>query len=165
MMCDHCHERPATMVISQTVSGKQTNIYLCEVCASKNEAFLAGINPLEQFMGAVFDQKSTNSMNQISCPNCGMTIEEFKKKSKIGCHMCYQAFDGYLKPIFKQIHGSTTHTGKQPEKYSEKLKQMNQINNLQLALQEALEIEDYEAAAKLRDEIKVLKIQSETEGD
>jgi protein arginine kinase activator len=157
MMCDHCHERPATVVISQTINGKQTNIYLCEMCASKTESFLAELNPLEKFMGAVFDQNDTKGVNQISCPNCGMTIDEFKKRSKIGCHMCYQVFDGYLEPIFKQIHGNTTHIGKRPEKYKKQIKKLKTIINLQLALQEALEVENYEEAARLRDEIKAVR--------
>lgn len=161
MTCDHCHDRPATMVITQNVEGKSVKVYLCEICAIENEAYLAQNNPFQQFMGAVFEQKSNQETKTIKCPNCGMSIEEFRKSSKIGCYLCYHTFEGYFKSIFKQIHGSTRHVGKRPEKLDKKLKKISQLNSLQLLLQEAISIEDYEKAAKLRDEIRALKATDE----
>ncbi len=165
MLCDQCGERPATMVISQVLDGKQVKVYLCEQCANENEAYLAQSNPFEQFMGAVFDQKTPSQESSLTCPQCGMTIGEFKKRSKIGCANCYNVFKGYLSPIFKQIHGNNYHIGKKPSKFQRKLKEINYVNNLQLALRKSLEVEDYEEAARLRDRIKEVKDNEETAGD
>ncbi|MDA3847500.1 MAG: UvrB/UvrC motif-containing protein [Vallitaleaceae bacterium] len=165
MLCDHCRQRPATMVISQQIDGKQVKVYLCETCANENEAYMIQNNPFEQFMGGVFNQKKPHSKDQIKCNNCGMTIDEFRKNSKIGCSNCYYVFEGYLSPIFKQIHGSTRHTGKRPIKYNAELLKINQINNLKIALQEAIEVENYEQAAILRDEIKAVQKSERIVGD
>lgn len=158
MICDHCHERPATIVISNNVDDKTEKVYLCEICASENEAYIAQNNPFQQFMGAVFEQKSTPTEKTIQCPNCGMSIEEFKKNSKIGCYTCYHTFDGYLNSIFKQIHGNTRHSGKRPGNLDKKIRLINEINSMQIELKQALAIEDYEQAAKLRDAIKAMRL-------
>ncbi|MEL7240425.1 MAG: UvrB/UvrC motif-containing protein, partial [Planctomycetota bacterium] len=88
---------------------------------------------------------------------CEMTWAKFKQGGLLGCGGCYDAFESELTPLLRRAHeGATHHSGKVPARRSDGQvrKQRVSVSKLRRELQKAIDDEDYEAAARLRDEIK-----------
>ncbi|MEA3306151.1 MAG: UvrB/UvrC motif-containing protein [Candidatus Omnitrophota bacterium] len=158
MLCDICGKNEATVHFTEIINDRITKLHLCEGCAKhKGEEMeehfgladlLAGLADLGAPVEAVKDKK-------LKCPSCGLTYSDFKKIGKMGCGRCYDTFKIYLVPLLKRIHGSDTHAGKAPRKKrkTEKRKKTS-AEELKRQLKRAVELEEFEEAARLRDEIK-----------
>ncbi|MBN2222906.1 MAG: hypothetical protein JW708_11915 [Vallitaleaceae bacterium] len=161
MLCEHCHKEVATVFLTQVINNKKVEMHLCSRCAKEQENLLYSYNPsIQQFMsGLMKNSKEETEAEQkvLFCTKCNMTLDEFRKKSKLGCDHCYQAFEPYLKHILKSVHGSTEHTGKRPLRSNKGILLQEKLEDLESQLRLALMQEDYIAAAKIRDEIKKLK--------
>jgi protein arginine kinase activator len=112
---------------------------------------LAGLADL----GSQFNKTKTES--KLKCPKCGLTYEDFKKVGRLGCGECYTAFRDALLPLLKRIHGSNQHCGKSPKKAAKVVKAKNELLELKDKLQKAIQREEFEEAAKLRDKIRELE--------
>ena len=81
----------------------------------------------------------------------------------MGCGQCYSAFEDSLVPLIKRIHGSAGHFGKAPLKVSKptkvtvKKKKVDRLEELKSRLQQAIKLEEFEEAARLRDKIRELE--------
>ena len=87
---------------------------------------------------------------------CGFSQADFKKSGRLGCPECYQTFAEGLAGLLKTMHKGTRHVGKAPEALRQSRETGDRLKLLQKKLNKAVETEDYELAAQLRDEIKVL---------
>ena len=94
-----------------------------------------------------------------SCPLCGATSTDIRRTGRAGCANCYSIFDTILDPIISKIHGTTTHTGNIPKSAGANLSSKRHLEDLKTQLKAAITNEDYESAAKLRDEIRSLEQQ------
>ena len=168
MVCQECQKRPATVHYTKVVNGQKTEYHLCEQCArDKGELDLSfGFDPgfsIHNLLAGLLDMDThhqsdnTSKRGGIQCPTCGQTYAEFSRTGRLGCSDCYLAFDRQLEPLFRRIHGSSTHSGKVPERTGGLAKLEQSIRQLTQELEQAVEREDYERAAKLRDQIKQLK--------
>lgn len=164
MLCDVCGKNPATVHLTEIIDDQMNELHLCEECARKKSTQMDqqfGLSDLLAGM-ADFDKPGQGAdketIDTIKCPNCGLTYADFKKMGRLGCGDCYEAFKKYLGPLLKKIHGSSMHFGKTPFK-SAKINGMpkNEIEELRLKLKEAVAEEDFEDAARLRDQIKELE--------
>ncbi len=93
----------------------------------------------------------------LVCPRCGMTWHQFKSGGLMGCPQDYALFEARLTPVIRRAQeGGVQHAGKTPPG----LQPVNtrDVNTVRLRrqLQQALEAEDYEQAARLRDALKNL---------
>ncbi len=156
-MCDKCNERAATVVITQILGDKSIKLYLCEKCAAESEGLLLeNQNSFQHFLSELINAKGYKNQTLV-CEKCGMTIDSFRKNSKVGCSNCYSTFGGYFEPFIKRIHTNIEHTGKIPGKNPHEVNKNQLINKLQNELNTAISNEEYELAAKLRDEIRNLR--------
>jgi protein-arginine kinase activator protein McsA len=89
-----------------------------------------------------------------ACPNCGFTVYDITKTGRLGCGTCYEHFKYEMLPIIEAYHKSARHQGKGPK--SVPLVEKPTLNNLEKELKAAIQKEDYEEAAKIRDLIKKL---------
>jgi protein arginine kinase activator len=87
---------------------------------------------------------------------CGFTQADFKKSGRLGCPECYQTFAEGLSGLLKTMHKGVRHIGKAPEALRRSRETGDRLKLLQKKLNKAVETEDFEAAAALRDEIKIL---------
>lgn len=152
MLCNKCGKYPATVHIKQIVNGKQTELYLCPGCAGASNDF-----GIEDFFPNLFGsivKKPTGTVKV--CESCGMTLPRLSKEGKLGCSRCLETFEDYLAPTLKRLHGSTNHTGKKPF-IKETLTKENPIEGLKKELKAAIDAEEYEKAAELRDKIRKLE--------
>ncbi len=89
---------------------------------------------------------------ETACPRCGISREEYRKRSRLGCPACYEAFSKDLEAAISDLHRATQHTGKTPEK----AKSAWQRQQLLSALDEAVKGQRYEEAIILRDRLRKL---------
>lgn len=112
------------------------------------------------------------------CPHCGMTWEEFQQNGLLGCSECYDHFKDVLPPLLRSLHGHTEHIGKTPNADADmqqasaaaatidvEAAPKSVLERLQLAMKQAVEKENFEEAARLRDEIKSLQAKENGDGN
>jgi protein arginine kinase activator len=80
-----------------------------------------------------------------------MTFAEFKRLGRVGCAECYSAFASQLEPLVRRIHGSCQHVGRGTQPGPKPAQEKVRLEQLRDALAAAVEQEDYEKAASLRD--------------
>ncbi len=91
---------------------------------------------------------------EVKCPHCGFTQADFKKAGRLGCPECYKTFAEGLEGLLKTMHKGTRHVGKVPEALRQNRDLSDRLKTLQKKLDKAIEDENFEQAALLRDEIK-----------
>lgn len=96
-------------------------------------------------------------MGALSCNQCGYTQADFKKSGRLGCAHCYDIFSDGLDSVLKTMHKDIRHRGKVPAGMKSALEGAHRLQGLNRDLQVAIGQEDFESAARLRDEIKAFK--------
>ena len=86
-----------------------------------------------------------------------MTYDEFRNTGKFGCSDCIDTFKQRLMPVVRNIQGYDTHAGKIPKRAGGSYRVQKDIEKLKLQLKQAVEKEEYEKAAQLRDKIKEME--------
>ncbi len=160
MLCDICAKNPATVHLTEIIDDQMNELHLCEECAHKKSAQMEQQFGLSDLLAglAEFDKPTLEKEVQaLKCANCGLTYTEFRKIGRLGCGECYSAFRKYLGPLLKKIHGSGLHFGKSPLKVAPSLKKKIDSSDLRQKLQDAIEREAFEEAARIRDQIKELE--------
>ena len=159
LKCSLC-EKLATVHLTQIINNKIQKIDLCDSCAEKK-----GVADTEGFSVAdmLASSKTLNDSSQNSCIKCGMELVHFRKSGRFGCADCYRVFSSILKPILLEMHVGSIHNGKYPKNGLSLVNERNQKNDLKAKMEQAILDEDYEAAAKYRDEIvKISNVNSTT---
>ena len=162
MLCDVCNKNQATVHLTEIVDNQMTELHLCEECALKKSAEMEQQFGLSDLLAGMAQfEKPTEEKESVSakCQNCGLTYADFKKIGRLGCGECYGAFKKYLVPLLKRIHGSTLHFGKSPARVTKMSNKKVDLTALRYKLQQAIEAEAFEEAAKIRDQIKELEKQ------
>jgi protein arginine kinase activator len=142
------------------VNGQVKTVHLCAQCAAKKNkpAVLPGFS-FNDLLSAFYE---TEEAEEAACENCGTTLASFQKTGKLGCAQCYKTFESSVIPVLKGIHMSEKHAGKHPggrvvidvEKETTK---ENSKEELKKQLRFAISTENFEEAARLRDEIALLE--------
>lgn len=168
--CSVCGQS-ATVYVVDLMDGAPTERYLCNACAAKmniTPQHFQITNMLTDLMNTLgllqqLQPKQQKRVEDVTCDNCGMTYSQFKKTLRFGCAKDYELFNAAS--VLEQIHGTSQHVGKSPGQEEvleivpdpEPPKDYKVIRaELQAKLDVAVKSEDYETAAKLRDEIKTL---------
>ena len=158
MKCDICGVKEATVHLTEIINDQMTKLHLCENCAKKKGTEMEEHFGLADLLAGLADlgvPTETGKDKRLKCPSCGMTYSDFKKIGRLGCGKCYETFKTYLVPLFKRIHGSDVHMGKMPGKKKRvKVPKKVDMDDLKKKLKRAIMLEEFEEAAKLRDEIK-----------
>ena len=166
MKCQKCGKHNATTHITEILNGKKSEIFLCPTCAQ-----FAGGTPFtfhsfdsdftNLFASLWTDQNLKTSPFDLSCPNCKTTLYEIQKTGRFVCSECYPTFFDYIKKSLKEIHGFVKHSGKSPKKISSELVEPNRLGKLKSQLKKAVDVQNFEEAAVLRDRIKELENSTE----
>ncbi len=157
MQCQNCGQRPAAVHLTQIKDDQVTAVHLCEVCAEEQGVQTgAGKFPLAGFLASAGSAEPANGRH---CEFCKATLQDFRDTGRLGCPHCYETFESHLRELLERIHGSSRHAGKVhlPPAAIEGSDTGSQITRLREDLQRAVEAEDFELAAELRDRIKVLE--------
>ena len=151
MLCEKCKHNQATMHYTQVINGQVTEAHLCEKCASE-EKLSKNFSEFDIFN--MFAPRKERSEGSLICPNCKTTLSEFRQSGIAGCSKCYEVFSSVITPMLLRTQGTTAHTKKEEIKTTESKEE--KIKRLKMSLEKAVKAEEYEKAAKIRDEIKEL---------
>ena len=181
MKCEKCGKNEATTYYKETINGNTREMHLCSDCAREmhigadfQNAFAGMENTMAGLWGHPFPSLFGSSLGSLwddgmaglpsasaaaaterKCPNCGMTESELRRTGRAGCPQCYNTFSDILTPYIRQVHGTDTHLGAKPK--TETQKEQDPVAEMKSKLEEAIKAENYEEAARLRDEIRRLE--------
>ena len=164
MLCDSCKERDAVINLTQVEHDSKVTLHLCEPCAQAKgvETGVAVLkSPLGGFITAM--GKGATSVlptpaDGLRCPSCGATLKDFKESGRLGCAQCYQAFEVHLRDLLRRLHGSSQHVGERYVAPGEAAADpRRKLLELKEQLRRAVDNENFELAAELRDRIRVLE--------
>ncbi len=163
MICQICNKNQATVHLTEIQDNRTSELHVCMACAQQKG--LAPQPDPKKFsvgeLGAkVYDSMATGEEEKIGpvqCPHCGMPYSAFKDTGRLGCAECYTTFQARLRRILRSYHGSTRHSGKHPSAGGEALARTRAMQRLQDDLQRAIDREEFERAAELRDQIRALE--------
>lgn len=179
MLCEKCKIREANIKYTEVINGIKTEHNLCSQCAKEADfgqysAIFDGEFPLGKLLSGLLGMKTPSPrqerLQEVVCPTCKTTYEEFAEKSCFGCSDCYHVFDLLIGGQIKKLQESASHTGKVPKYQMDgragsmvtedgelELTGAEQIRCLEQRLKRALNAEEYEKAAECRDQIKALR--------
>lgn len=136
-------------------------IHLCEDHAKEKGVFLnqtfSADDLFSNFSEALNGPSIAEEISKLVCPTCGMTYADFSKSGRLGCSECYQSFRSALLPLIKRVQRSATHKGKRPVSSVKKVRRPTVLQKLQKKMEQCIADENFEEAAKIRDEIKELQ--------
>ncbi len=158
MQCCVCKEKPATVHLTQIVGEKVQKLDLCQDCAKAKGVDDNGFAIADIMLGLGASQELDPSADvvEVKCSRCGFSQADFKKSGRLGCPECYRTFAEGLSGLLKSMHKGTRHSGKTPEALKQSRETADRLKSLQKKLTKAIDDENYETAAALRDEIKTL---------
>src|SRR5881296_1937004 len=157
MLCCICKEKEATVHLTQIAADKMQKVDLCEECAKTkggNDPTGFSMADLLLGLGASQEIEQAGGGAALKCARCVLTQADFKKAGRLGCPECYKTFNDPLEGLLKTMHKGVRHVGKVPESLKQSRDLSDRLKLLQKKLSKAIEDEDFEEAAILRDEIK-----------
>jgi len=162
---------PKYLTITDIENGEVKSMKVCSVCAEdylkkgskdldeKKEPSKEAKN-IHNFLQELLELKPKIKDEKGPCPGCKATIQSIAEDKKLGCPQCYSWFENEVKNVIRHNQAGLKHVGKVPEKFKKKMKEEKSralLFDLEGDLRVAIQKEDYESAAELKDIIDVIK--------
>ena len=161
MLCQNCGRNEATKHIKRIVDGESSELHLCSGCAQHlgySGMFSGFGSNIGTLLSRFFpDTALLPETEEERCPGCGATFDEIVRSGAMGCAECYDVFYDRLKPSLSRIHGRATHVGKTSATRDDRMERRAELRRLEEERNAAVEAEEYEKAAVLRDRIRELR--------
>ncbi len=153
MLCEECGINQAEVLMTTVINGESTTRHLCRECLKKYKA-----GDLQAVLAAVLSAMTSKNREtpDITCPTCGETYAEFQKTGMLGCADCYQAFRKELTPLITRVQGRAQHAGRRPPVSEEEQARQTRMEELRTLMEAAVAEENFEEAARLRDELRAM---------
>lgn len=126
MKCQVCQHHPVSFHVTE-VTEVDPNLpdphqqieqrHLCQDCARQlNLPHLPAVKPQQLDIWKLLQQsaRAQEQATQLKCPDCGMTLSEFRNKGRLGCPRDYEIFREHLDPLIERIHNAKHHHGRGP---------------------------------------------------
>ncbi len=163
MLCDDCREETASVHLTKVVQGDVSLVHLCAKCAMQRgiETTVASApkSMLGEFLQDVHKKSAAagEATDDTACSFCGMALSDFRATGRLGCARCYATFEARLRDLLRHVHGSAQHVGRKyvppvPEIFG----RASTVAELEEQLRCAIDNEEFELAASLRDKIQTL---------
>jgi protein arginine kinase activator len=158
MLCQQCKKQTATVHLTDLVKGDKRERHLCEECAAREGIAVKQHVSINEVLNS-FLQSGVQELSRLRCPECGISFVEFRSAGLLGCPSDYDAFGEALATVVERAQdGHTQHSGKIPGQQQAVDSIQQERLRLQRELREAVQREDYEEAAKLRDRLTKLEL-------
>jgi protein arginine kinase activator len=159
MVCDDCHENDAVVQLTAIKDNVVVQLHLCERCAAQRgvETTVNTLpkHPLGEFLNQVQQQLVAAPTDAARCSFCGSTMADFRATGRWGCARCYSQFESGIRELLRRVHGHSRHIGRNYQApRSETLERSAVLGELRERLRRAIESEQFEQAADLRDRIR-----------
>lgn len=162
MLCDQCGELEAVIHFTEIQNNEVLTSNLCEACAEAKGLTPGATQsdfPLTDFLAKMNESgEAPVESRPAECGYCGTDMADFKRAGRLGCSHCYATFERHLQTLLRRLHGGTQHVGKvylPPDPSEAELER--RLMGLRRRLARAVDSEDFERAARLRDEIRDLE--------
>lgn len=163
MKCQKC-AKPATFHITDIERGKPREYHFCDEHARQHltpsdepsEPTAMGELAKKLAVGSGVSREPSPADKQV-CPNCNITFLEFRNSGRLGCPYDYEVFRDELMPLLENIHDETRHSGKVPRRAPRNSQAQTTLIQLRNDLKRAVAAEDYETAARVRDNIRTIE--------
>ncbi len=157
MICELCNLNEATVYLKQVINGSEKELFVCEECSGQHEFEIPSSMGMGDFLFGVGVKNKAAvtepAKDEKSCPHCHMRKSDFNKRSRMGCEHCYKVFENELQPMLAMMHKNFQHKGKVPQN----AKVAISVERLEQDLNAAIEVQDFEKAAVIRDNIAIIK--------
>lgn len=170
MLCDDCRERQAEVHLTSIESEEMTSIHLCVSCAAGRGLSEGDVEsgeehkpPLVDFLAQIGTPgPRTPAPGPLEpCPFCGISVADFRDSGRVGCSQCYVHFEAQIRGLLRRIHGSSQHAGKlYLSETTDVSDRLGRISSMRRRMKRAIETEDFETAAELRDLIHEMEEQA-----
>ena len=164
MKCDNCGKDNAVINIRQIIGNDVKDLAFCRKCAEE-KGILGKGNKIELSIDQILDGllvsgEKEKKEDAASCPSCGMKAKEAGRDGRIGCSECINAFPEEIRGYFKRNDMDYRHKGKLPEGLQTLKTLIIDREKLKTELKKAVESEDYENAAVIRDRINEIDVRT-----
>ncbi|HEY9595123.1 MAG TPA: UvrB/UvrC motif-containing protein [Spirochaetia bacterium] len=161
MKCEICGLRDAVIHIRQIQKDLVHELHICEECAQEKGLIREEDTelPIANLLSGLLEGKDVTGATEGKdvCPRCGMKATEFRKQGKLGCPECFQAFEKDVRAIVSQMAARPRHTGRLPRAVAAEITPSEKGEGLREELRIAVEREEYELAAQIRDRLRELE--------
>lgn len=164
MKCQGCNENEATVHLTQVVGGNIRKMHYCEACARKEGVALEAPTSIADLLMSPAGILPAQRTSGAACPRCGMTRADLKKGGRLGCAKCYDTFSDDILALVQSMQHATQHRGKRPTRVNRKAMLAEEMETIKEALKRAIAAENFEEAARLRDQIRLKKEELATAG-
>lgn len=160
MLCEVCKKNPAKIHVTQVREGKTTTVHICPECAHEKGVAGPAINTsfsVDQILGGPTHGSSMPDVDKVvkqTCTSCGLTYNAFKESGRLGCAVCYETFSEELIPVLQKVQKDIQHVGKIPAQGNVLSGLKRNVAELKRQLKVSVEKENFEEAARLRDQIR-----------
>ncbi len=156
MNCDKCKKKNATIHLMEIIGNEKREVNLCPECAAAQGVHIPAPTGIDVLSGIVSQHvgKELAAMAGLVCPDCGHTYLAFRTQGRLGCPKDYEVFAKGLTPLIERMHGAREHVGKVPASAGRHARTTSELARLRRLLKQAVDQENFERAAELRDEIQ-----------
>ena len=158
MVCDVCKEADAVVQLTEIEGSGVRLLHLCERCAAERgvETTLASAKPdVSNFLQSVHQQMQATQGDAARCSFCSSTFRDFRTTGRLGCAHCYEAFESSLRDLLRRVHGNSRHIGRRyVAPLPSELPHVSSATELRDRLKRAIEAEQFELAADIRDKLR-----------
>jgi protein arginine kinase activator len=167
-LCESCREHDGVIRIAQSSGANTKELWLCERCSRrfgferKPKSLYSAVADLAS---GLIDRSAAHrdAHGTARCPRCSTTFAAIRRTGKVGCSECYVTFGERIGRVVLGLAGRADHTGKYPERFSRYKRAFMDRERMRRSLDESLEREDYERAAKIRDSLRALERDTESD--
>ena len=169
MNCENCKNKHATVFYADEGGGRHA---LCAACAQSlkkispyspaSEGSEIGVFIPSPTLFSLKDHTPTiiycakeEDRGRAICPYCATTLESICEKGRAGCPECYTVFSDSLFPSSRQPESAQG--ARMPSSRRALIDRLRSIAELKAQIKIAVESENYELAATLRDKIRKLE--------
>lgn len=161
MLCQICKKNEAAVRYTEIVDSSVTEMDICRKCAEMEDKGSGGEAGFTSAFASVQEKPEVASILEedvaAKCPCCGGSFRHILSDGRLGCAECYVAFRDRLAPVVEKTHGASRHIGKVASRKRDALPVRNRLLRYRSQLRKAIEAENYEEAANLRDLIRAVE--------
>jgi protein arginine kinase activator len=158
VLCENCKEREGVFQVTTVSGGTTRKIQLCEKCAAERgvETTLTAAKPqINNFLQTIHEQMPAAKGEPVHCSFCQATLADFRATGRLGCAHCYEAFEVSLRDLLRRVHGNSRHIGRRyVAPLPSDLPHVSSATELRDRLKRAIEAEQFELAADIRDKLR-----------
>jgi protein arginine kinase activator len=158
MVCDLCKNGEAVIQLTEIEGSGVRQLHLCEKCAAERgvETTIGATKPqINNFLQTIHEQMPGAKGEPVHCPVCSSTLADFRATGRLGCAHCYEAFESSLRDLLRRVHGNSRHIGRRyVAPLLSDLPHVSSATELRDRLKLAIEAEQFELAADLRDKLR-----------